>query len=132
MWFTWLQTSLFDVRFSSDSVVNRICKAISFGVMTGFAIVGILYDPSKLDISSTDDVWDYDGNAFKAMAIILMASRLALVLQYGIVFWYVKGYARCKTPLLSTIAALFIAAMVFLGTCFGFPNGRNIHTYIGW
>jgi hypothetical protein len=33
-WFTWLETSLFDVRFATDSIFNRLCKAISFGVIS--------------------------------------------------------------------------------------------------
>ncbi len=132
MWFTWLETSLFDVRFSSDSVVNRIFKAISFGVMTGFAVTGTEFTPAALDISKEYSIFQYVGNAFQAMAVILMVSRLALVIQYGIVFWYVKDYSRCKTPLLATMGTLLVSAMVFLGTAFGFPDGRNIHTYVGW
>ena len=34
LWFTWLETSLFDVRFATDSIFNRVCKAISFGVIS--------------------------------------------------------------------------------------------------
>lgn len=100
--------------------------------MTGFAVVGTLYVPDALDISNEESPFEYDGNAFQAMAIILMASRLALVVQYGIVFWYVKGYEKCKAPLLATMGSLFITAMVFLGTFWGFPDGHNIHTYVGW
>lgn len=37
LWFTWFQTSLHDVRFAFDSVFSRVCKAIRFGTMTGFA-----------------------------------------------------------------------------------------------
>jgi hypothetical protein len=78
-----MQTSLFDVRFSSDSYLHRACKLVSFGVFTGFAIVGPTFDTSKAS---------QDAEAFKAMSLILMVSRLALALQYDIVLWYVRGY----------------------------------------
>jgi hypothetical protein len=39
MWFTWLSTILYDVRFVADSVYNRICKLIHFGVMAGFVSI---------------------------------------------------------------------------------------------
>lgn len=35
LWFTWYQVGLYDVRFSMDSVVERIAKAIQFLVMIG-------------------------------------------------------------------------------------------------
>lgn len=33
LWLTWYQVSLYDVRFSADSVFERVAKAIHFGVM---------------------------------------------------------------------------------------------------
>lgn len=111
MWFTWLQTSLFDVRFSSDSVFQRAFKLISFGVFTGFAIVGPIFD--------TGEEFQ-DAKAFKAMSLILMVSRLALIVQYGVVLWYVRGYKKVFMPLLLHIGILFVSAMVFLGLTFSF------------
>jgi low temperature requirement protein LtrA len=134
LWFTWLETSLFDVRFATDSVFNRVCKAISFGVMTGFAITGAIYD--------TSDVAE-NVKAFRALSIILMVSRIALVVQYGVVLYYVREYKQTFLPLASTMLTLFIAAMVYLGTFWGydiadtgdsFPiqRGNGLHTYISY
>jgi hypothetical protein len=133
LWFTWLETSLFDVRFSSDSVFNRVCKAISFGVMTGFAACGAIYDTTHIAENA---------KAFRSMSIILMVSRLALVAQYGVVLWYVKGYKKTFRPLAATMVSLLMAAMGFLGTFFGFPvsgegdsfpiQHRSPDTYIAW
>jgi low temperature requirement protein LtrA len=134
LWFTWLETSLLDVRFASDSFFDRVCKAISFGVMTGFAIVGSLYD--------TTDV-EEDLKAFRAMSFILMVSRLALIAQYAVVLWYVKGYRNTLVPLLSTMGTLFVSALVFLGTFWGFRSVRSASedgratiqhpdTYLAW
>lgn len=134
MWFTWLQTSLFDVRFSTDSVINRIFKAISFGIMTGFAVVSSQYEPSFL----TADNLGNTAPAFRAMALVLMVSRLALAAQYSVVFWYVRNYTKTKVPLASSMAVLFVASAFFLGTYFGFPGDFNNpaatdrHIYIGW
>jgi hypothetical protein len=134
MWFTWLQTALFDVRFSTDSVINRIFKAISFGIMTGFAVVSSQYDPDLI----TDISLSNTAPAFRAMALVLTVSRLALMAQYAIVFWYVRNYTKTKVALASTIAVLFIAAMIFLGTYWGVPGDFNNpatinhRVYLGW
>jgi low temperature requirement protein LtrA len=132
LWFTWLETSLFDVRFATDSVFNRVCKAVSFGVMTGFAITGAIYDTANV----AENV-----KAFRALSLILMVSRLVLVLQYGVVLWYVRSYKRTFLPLASTMGTLFIAAMVYLGTFWGydvndtgdsFPIQHGPTTYISY
>ena len=116
LWFIWLETSLFDVGFASDSVFNRLCKAVSFGVMTGFAVTGAIYD--------TNNVGE-NVKAFRALSIILMVSRLALVVQYGVVSLYVKRYSKSWAPLLSTIATLFISSTIFLGTFFRYNIGNT-------
>lgn len=44
LWFTWCQTSLFDIRFVADSWLERVAKACHLGVMVGLAVVGPNYD----------------------------------------------------------------------------------------
>ena len=61
----WLQITLFDARFSVDSVFDRVCKALQFGVMVGFAVIGPKF--------STDG--DAPG-AMRSLSLILMASRI--------------------------------------------------------
>jgi len=39
LWFTWYQVGLYDVRFSMDSLFERVAKALQFDVMIGFAYV---------------------------------------------------------------------------------------------
>lgn len=137
LWFTWLQTSLFDVRFGSDSIVGRIFNCVSFGVMTGFAVVGAIYDTTHL----VENV-----KAFRAMSIILMVSRLALIVQYGIILFFVRKYNHTHVPLLGTMAVLFLTAMAYLGTFWGFdvdaltdvsshggdPHSSQPRTYYAW
>jgi hypothetical protein len=105
LWFTWLETSLFDVRFATDSVFNRIAKAVSFGVMTGFAVTGAIYDTTAV----SENV-----KAFRALSLILMVSRLALVVQYAVVLWYTRQFKGTFLPLILTMTTYFISAIVYL------------------
>ncbi|KIV91713.1 hypothetical protein, variant [Exophiala mesophila] len=127
LWFTWLQTSLFDVRFGVDSVLQRIFNITSFGIMTGFAVVGAIYDTTHL-------VENIKG--FRAMCLVLMTSRLILALQYGVILWFVRRYNHTWLPLLSTMGVLFLAAMGYLGTYWGFDvddfTSTAPHTYYAW
>ncbi|KAL9616486.1 MAG: hypothetical protein Q9160_008654 [Pyrenula sp. 1 TL-2023] len=124
MWFTWLQTSLFDVRFGTESVFSRICKACSFGVMTGFAIVGPQF--------RTYEVEKYT-RAFRSMSLILMTSRLILMLQYGVVLYYLRPYwKKTFVPLTVIMATLLVAAVIFLGLFFDFQKDEESKGYVGW
>lgn len=102
--------------------------------MTGFAICGAIYDTTNIEGNA---------KAFKAMALILMASRLALVGQYGVILFFVRKFRQTAWPLLLTMVALFVGAMVYLGTFFGFSKSAtdeasfpiehgNSNTYIAW
>jgi hypothetical protein len=53
LWFTWCQTSLFDVRFIADSFLERVAKALHLGVMVGLAVVG-----PKFDTADPNDIED--------------------------------------------------------------------------
>jgi hypothetical protein len=44
LWFTWCLTSLYDVRFVSDSLLARMAKGAHLGVMVGLAISGPKFD----------------------------------------------------------------------------------------
>jgi hypothetical protein len=62
LWFTWCQTSLFDIRFVTDSWMERMAKACHLGVMVGLAVVGPNYDTEvgKKDPSMQTMVGDSD------------------------------------------------------------------------
>ncbi len=118
LWFTWLETSLFDVRFATNSVFTRLCKAISFGVMTGFAVCGASYGR-------------HDINVLRLLSILLMISRLTLATQYGVVLLYARKYPRTLLPLLLTIVILSVSAVAFLGTFWVHdPEGVKTKAYI--
>lgn len=125
LWFTWLQVALFDVRFGFDSVFERICKAMHFGVMVGFAIIATGFVPD-LDGDS------YNIPDFRALSIILMASRLVLVVQYSAIAWFVRAHRQIWVPMLLTIVTLFLSAIVYLGVFFAFRLDRQTNVYVIW
>lgn len=118
LWFLWIQVSLFDVRFVTDSILERVGKAAQFGVMIGLAIVGP-------DFSPTDQIQ----GTFRSLAIILMLSRIILGLQYLLVLYHVWNYKNSKLPLALIAASNFIASFIFLGTflqvCPDYLFGKN-------
>jgi hypothetical protein len=77
---------------------------LSFGVMTGFAVAGPIFDTSEEG---------YVPACFRSLSLILMASRLFLVIQYAVVLWYVKEHEKTFVPLALTMVMLFTSAMVF-------------------
>ncbi|KAJ6129615.1 hypothetical protein N7512_002395 [Penicillium capsulatum] len=62
IWFTWLQVTLFDIRFARDSVFERICKAVQLGAMVGFASAGTRFSIHIRD----ENAW-----AFQSLSLIL-------------------------------------------------------------
>lgn len=133
LWFTWYQVGLYDVRFSMDSIFERVCKTAHFGVMLGFAIVGPNFN---VGLHAEEIEAEGEGlkiNSFKALTLFIMADRLVLVLQYLQSMWFTKGYRRAILPMGMIAAVYFIAAMVYLGLFWTFHDGadRN-HSYIAW
>jgi low temperature requirement protein LtrA len=47
IWSTWFQITLHDVRFSLDSVYERICKVIQMIVFVAFALIGSKFQPTS-------------------------------------------------------------------------------------
>ncbi|KKY28176.1 hypothetical protein UCRPC4_g00657 [Phaeomoniella chlamydospora] len=123
LWFTWFQTSLFDVRFVADSIFFRICKACSFAIMVGFAVVGIRYN--------IEDVGSYN-SGFKALSLILMASRLILMVQYLVTAWSLRRTKSDSRHFLAAASIELVAALLFLGLSFGFDDNRASKAYAGW
>ncbi|KAF4625473.1 hypothetical protein G7Y89_g12696 [Cudoniella acicularis] len=122
LWFLWCQVSLFDVRFVTDSILERVGKAAQFGVMVGLAVVGPNFDPSN-QMERT----------FRSLAIILMFSRIILGLQYAVVLYHVWYFKNSKVPLALVVASNFVAALIYFGTIFGFKRGNHSsQVFIVW
>ena len=48
LWFTWCITSLYDIRFVTDSLLSRVSKGVHLGVMVGLAVLGPKFDTTKV------------------------------------------------------------------------------------
>ena len=48
LWFTWLQVTLFDVRFATNSLFSRFEKVLALFVMGVYAFAGAMYDTSNV------------------------------------------------------------------------------------
>lgn len=125
LWFTWLQVVLYDVRFGVDSLYERICKLVHFGVMITFAIVGTNFNPSAQDGSNY--------HTLRQLSLILMVSRVILILQYGSILFWVKGHKKILPPILTIMAAFILGLLITLGLFFTFkPDGSGRRAYLGW
>ncbi|KAF2234411.1 hypothetical protein EV356DRAFT_532972 [Viridothelium virens] len=124
LWFTWYQVSLHDLRFSVDSIFERICKGLHFGFMVGFAVAGTNFKPE-------DELDNYE--YFQDLSLLLMASRFVLVFQYAAALYFTHHYHRVRVPLAMMILNYVVAAFAYLGLYFAFKSGSTgPHAYIGW
>ncbi|KNG83660.1 hypothetical protein ANOM_007332 [Aspergillus nomiae NRRL 13137] len=123
IWFTWLQVTLFDIRFARDSIFERACKAIQLAAMVGFASAGTRFTTRVKD----ENVW-----AFQSLSIFLGGSRILLALQYtvnNIVF--IRKRMRPAAKGVSIIAAtLFVSSLIYLGMFYIFGVQDGIRSYI--
>lgn len=104
LWSTWLHISMYDVRFYVDSILTRIFKFITFGIMVSF--VGF----SSAILNNTRS------RAFQGLALVLFGSRILLFVQYGTVLWFVRSFDKTLLPMGLTMSVYFISAIGFLST----------------
>ena len=131
LWFAWLQSTLFDIRFGNDSVFERICKALQFGVMAGFAVVGPAYK-AGWDIDEEQKEAAQALKAFQTLSVIMMVSRLVLVAQYTVVLVLLREWRKTIVPLLLHIVLFSISAAIFLGLFYSFLNATGDKAVIAW
>ncbi|PSS22920.1 hypothetical protein M430DRAFT_25883 [Amorphotheca resinae ATCC 22711] len=115
LWFTWCLTSLYDIRFVSDSLVARLAKGAHLGVMVGLAVSGPKFDTEE------------HNPELKVMALILMVSRFVLCLQYLLVLYHVREYKNTKLPLALISGTKFGAAIIYLGISFAFAHSNHAY-----
>ncbi|KAK2875024.1 hypothetical protein FQN49_001843 [Arthroderma sp. PD_2] len=116
IWFTWLQVTLFDIRFARDSIFERTCKAVQLATMVGFASAGSGFATQV----RPDNVW-----IFHSLSILLAISRLMLSLEYFIASLYLFPSLRAAAvDLFSVSLFLFATGLGYIGLYFLF----NYHT----
>ncbi|KAF7559903.1 hypothetical protein G7046_g4234 [Stylonectria norvegica] len=120
LWVTWLMTTLYDVRFVTDSMFERAARGVHLGVMVGFAVVAPHFKPS-----------DQNAQTMRTMSLILMTSRLCLAVEYGSIFWHIRKYKKQRLPMMIQIGTNFVAAMIYMGIAFRFTEG-NSSVFITW
>lgn len=120
LWFTWFQVALFDVRFGRDSIFERLCKVIQFGIMVGLSVEGPNYNLDR-----------FNPKSFGNLSLILMVSRLVLASQYAVAWWWLR---KCEVhlPLLAHVVTMFVSAMVLLGLHFAIVGPPGVHAIDGW
>lgn len=59
LWFTWYHVGLYNIRFSVDSIFERVMKAIQFLVMIAFASVGPNFNPGEQAMGDMDGAMLY-------------------------------------------------------------------------
>ncbi|KAI5296430.1 hypothetical protein KEM52_002698 [Ascosphaera acerosa] len=126
IWFTWLQTTLHDVRFARDSVVERLNKAFQLATMVGFASTG----PSFSSNIRFENRW-----AFKALTIILALSRLQLSVQHLIAASYMVGIMKeAFRKALLTSAVHLCMGFLHVGVYFLFraETTQGYYVWVAW
>ncbi|KAH6608301.1 hypothetical protein Trco_004614 [Trichoderma cornu-damae] len=118
---TWLVVKLYDVRFVTDNIFERLVRAIHLGVFVGFAVVAPKFDPNDQDLAS-----------MRAMSIILMASRLSLTIEYASILWHVIKFKNVHLPFYIQTTIHFIAATIYLGIIFRFNDQKDSRVFVAW
>ncbi|KAI1485423.1 hypothetical protein F5X96DRAFT_674662 [Biscogniauxia mediterranea] len=121
LWFNWFLVGLFDTRFVTDSVFERLAHTVHLGVMVGFSVVATHFDPDE-QIKET----------FQALSLILMVSRLMLTIEYSTIIWHIRHFKEGKIPIAVVTGFHFLAALIYMGISFRFEDGRNSRVFVAW
>jgi len=105
LWTTWLHTVLYDVRFSKDSLFHQAHKIVSCGTLLALGASAALYDTGNIGRTKA---------GLKAMSLVLMTSRLALVIPHGIVLWTSWGYKKVRSALILMLGTYLLTAAGYL------------------
>ncbi|KAG9195320.1 hypothetical protein G6011_00441 [Alternaria panax] len=115
-WFTWLSVTLFDVRFSIDS--------IQFGIFTGFVYAGPVFD--KYSTSGVE-------KSYCNFAVVLVIGRIAIAIKYAVVVWQGRMFRQTLVPLGLTAGVHTVAAIGYAITMIVFPRGRvSLEEQLAW
>ncbi|KAM0742729.1 hypothetical protein ACQRIT_002906 [Beauveria bassiana] len=120
LWGTWFVVTLYDVRYVTDSIFERIARGVQLGVLVGFTVIAPNYDPQ-----------DQNESTMMTMSLMLFASRICLAIEYAHTLLQIYQYKRARRPLCLQIAINVVSAAVYLGITFRF-NRKQSCVYITW
>ncbi|ATY63313.1 Low temperature requirement A [Cordyceps militaris] len=120
LWGTWFVVTLYDVRYVTDSIFERVARAVQLGVLVGFTVVAPNFDPE-----------DQDEGTMMTMSLILFVSRICLAIEYAHTLAQIYKYKRARRPLYLQIAINVTSAAVYMGITFRF-KGKQSRVYITW
>lgn len=112
---------MYDVRFSTDSIFERVAHACHFGVMVGLAVIGPQFDTDILDFPT-----------LQQLSLILMSSRIVLFLQYSSTLFFSWRYRSTRIPLAVVLASLAVAVILYLSLSFAFMTDHAPEAYVAW
>ncbi|KAJ5731438.1 uncharacterized protein N7483_005946 [Penicillium malachiteum] len=122
IWFTWLQVTLFDIRFARDSVMERVFKAFQLGAMIGFASAGTRFTTRVRD----DNLW-----AFQLLSLMLAVSRIQLAIQYTITLGFMHEHMKDDAKGVWYTALVFwTTTILYIALFFVFKRPRGIPSRI--
>ncbi|KAF9375979.1 hypothetical protein CPB97_011122 [Podila verticillata] len=101
LWWMWLSQTMFDVRFSTDDLLNRIWKLVQFFALAAFAGNG-------------DHFTSTNSNGF---ALSYAVMKLVLVGQYFIV-WVHAPNKTSRRPIMFYMAANFVSFVMWWTSAF--------------
>ncbi|KAG0274897.1 hypothetical protein BGZ95_009361 [Linnemannia exigua] len=101
LWWMWLSQTMFDVRFSTDDLLNRIWKLVQLFALAGFAGNG-------------DHFTNTNSNGF---ALSYAVMKLVLVGQYFIV-WVHAPDKKSRRPILIYMSANFVSFIMWWASAF--------------
>lgn len=121
IWFIWALIGLFDARFITDSVLQRVARAGHLGVFVGFGVVGGNFHLSD----------QHDHATYQTIGFCLSVSRFVLAIQYASIAWHIHGYVRTKRPIAIMAAMNLACSMIYLGVGFAFHD-HDSYVYLVW
>lgn len=115
---------MYDVRFSTDSVFERVAHLCHFGVMVGLATIGPRFD----------DPLRVPWAILQQLSLLLMGSRIVLFFQYSSTLYFSWRYRTTRYPLIAVLISLLAAIGLYLGLSFVFlKESENYkYAYVAW
>jgi hypothetical protein len=110
------------VRFSTDSIFERIAHACHFGVMVGLAVIAPQFG----------DQQEVPWQALQILSLLFTVNRFVLGLQYCSTLYFVWRFPSCRMPFIITAASLFLTSAIFLGISFDFYTTHENKAFAAW